>query len=109
MQSARCNCFCGDAEAKAWPALHLSLTFSKLLSANPAYHIAATMQIFSSFFCDAFAKVQLILRCCGCGVVGVASMRSWRRGAECSTLFGVAGFAHLIMFALLFGRLHLKS
>ncbi|MGB7533043.1 MAG: hypothetical protein WA977_08750 [Halobacteriota archaeon] len=58
-------------ELEAWQALHLNLTFSKLLSANPAYHIAATMQIFSSFFCDAFAKVQLILRSCGSGVGGV--------------------------------------
>jgi len=31
-----------------------------------------TVQIFQQFFGDAFCKVQLILRSCGCGVGGVA-------------------------------------
>jgi len=60
------------ARSLAWPALRLSLTFSKLSGANPAYHSAAHHAAFSA---SAFCKVQLILRSCGCGVA--------ERGAEC--------------------------
>ena len=71
---------------------YLSLTFSRLLDAKPAYHIAAHHAAFST---SAICKLQLILRCCG--------RRSWRRGvgmrgAGCRTFFGVAGFAPKLNF-----------
>jgi len=53
------------AVLEAWLALHLSLTFSRLSGTNPASHIATHHAAFSA---SAFCKVQLILRCCGCGV-----------------------------------------
>jgi len=64
LHSASCNWFCGgaDAELEAWQALHLSLTFSKLLVHQP--HLAPRSPP-CSFFCDA---ICLILRSCGCGV-----------------------------------------
>jgi len=46
---------------------------------NPTYHLAAHHAAFSA------GAICLILRGCGSGVAG--------RGAECSALFGVAGFA----------------
>ena len=61
----------------AWLALHLSLTLSKLLDANPALHIAAHRAAFST---SAFCKVQLLLRSCGC-VVGVAERNAARSSA----------------------------
>jgi hypothetical protein len=42
-----------------------------------------------------FAKLQLILRCCGCGVgerSEHAELEAWS-GIECRTFFGVEGFA----------------
>jgi len=53
-----------DAELEAWPALHLSLILSGLLGTSPAYHPAAHR---ANFWAMQFAKVQLILRCCGSG------------------------------------------
>ena len=38
------------ARYSAWQALHLSLTFSKLFDANPAWHIAAHHAAFSTDF-----------------------------------------------------------
>jgi len=49
------------ARYSAWQALHLSLSFS---SGRIAAHHA-------NFWAGAVAKVQLILRRCGCGVGGV--------------------------------------
>ena len=44
---------------------------SRLLAANPAYHIAAHHAAFSA---SAFCRLQLILRRCGCGGGGVAGV-----------------------------------
>jgi len=57
-----------------------------LLGRKLAWHIAAHHAKFlAAFSASAFCKLQLILRSGGCGV--------GMRGAECHTLFGVAGFA----------------
>jgi len=54
------------ARYSAWQALHLNLTFSRLLGTNPAYHIATHHAAFSTrAFCK--CKLQLILRRGGCG------------------------------------------
>ncbi|MCK4732129.1 MAG: hypothetical protein KAT65_06675, partial [Methanophagales archaeon] len=61
---------------EAWQALHISPTFSKLLAANPACHIAAHHAAFSA---SAICKVQLILRSCGSGVGGAVAMAGLKR------------------------------
>ncbi|MGB7533984.1 MAG: hypothetical protein WA977_13580 [Halobacteriota archaeon] len=63
-----------EAELEAWHALHISLTFSRLLGTNPHGTSQPTTQIFQRV---QFAKVQLILRRCGCGANG-------RAGALCA-------------------------
>jgi len=50
---------CLSSQGKAWQALHLSPTFSKLLDATPASHPATHHAAFSA---SAICKVQLILR-----------------------------------------------
>jgi len=47
------------ARSSAWQALHISLTFSRLLDAKPAWHIAAHR---ANFWATAICKLQLILR-----------------------------------------------
>ena len=59
---------CLSSQGKAWQALHLSITFSRLSGTNPANHIATHQAAFST---SAFCKVQLILRSGGSGVGGV--------------------------------------
>ena len=56
------------------PKPNFELTFV----ANPAYHLAAHH---AAFWAGAVAKVQLILRRCGCGVAGRGmECRYWRVG-----------------------------
>jgi len=70
------------ARSSAWPALHLSLTFSKLLGANPAWHLAAHR---ANFWAGAFRRMQLILRSGGSGVGGVERSNQ-KKGLKAKTL-----------------------
>jgi len=66
------------ARSSAWLVLHLSLTFSRLLGATPCSTSQPTSQI---FLAGAVAKLQSILRSCGCGVGGV------ERNAACYSAY----------------------
>jgi hypothetical protein len=73
---------CLSSQGKAWQALHLRLTFSRLLVRQPRLaHRSTPLQI--------FRRVQLILRSCGSGVGGVernGMQHVLRRGRLCTKI-----------------------